>query len=404
MRILHTADWHLGRTLEGRSRQPEQEAVMDEICRIADDEKIDAVLMAGDVFDTVNPPAASETLFFNTVHRLSKNGKRPIVIISGNHDNPDRLQASAPLADYQGITLVGRPIDHLLTVPVPQCSMEMMVSAVPYPSESRLNEVLSVMNEEERIQEAYDERLAYLFSKHENDFRKDTVNVMMSHLFVAGGKESESERPVQIGGAYTVSTGSLPKRAQYTALGHLHRPQTIHHGTAPARYSGSPLAYSFSEANQPKSVTIIDVEPGEEAQVQEIYLSSGKPLVRWRAKNGIEDVYEWIEAGRDGNAWIDLEIKLTEALSVHDIQQLRKYHSGIIHIKPIYAEKEAIEESLRSSETPIDELFTKFYKQQTGGAEPGSDLIQLFLELINERADEENHAESGRDADCVRSN
>ncbi|MER2141445.1 MAG: exonuclease subunit SbcD, partial [Priestia megaterium] len=109
MRLLHTADWHLGRTLEGRSRLAEQAQFLDELADIVEEEKVDAILMAGDAFDTVNPPAAAEQLFYESMSRLSNNGKRPIIVIAGNHDNPDRLSAASPLAVHQNITLLGLP-------------------------------------------------------------------------------------------------------------------------------------------------------------------------------------------------------------------------------------------------------------------------------------------------------
>ncbi|WP_339062863.1 exonuclease subunit SbcD [Tepidibacillus marianensis] len=113
MRVLHTADWHLGKTLEGRDRQQEQIKVMEEICQIADDEQIDLVLIAGDIYQTVNPPAWAEQLFYETIHRLSNFGKRAVVVISGNHDQPERIRAAHPLADKQGVYLLGLPTDQV---------------------------------------------------------------------------------------------------------------------------------------------------------------------------------------------------------------------------------------------------------------------------------------------------
>ncbi|GGE50221.1 nuclease SbcCD subunit D [Pullulanibacillus camelliae] len=388
MRLLHTADWHLGRSLEGRSRQSEQEAVLAEIISIANDEKVDAVIMAGDVYDSVNPPAASEILFYETMKQLSHGGKRPVVVISGNHDSPERVEAASPLALTHGITLVGRPSQGPLTIAIPSCHQELVISAVPYPSESRLNECLSEMNEEAYIRSAYDERLSVLFHSHAQAFKKEAVNVVMSHLFIAGGRESDSERPIQIGGAYTVSPSSLDVGADYVALGHLHRPQSLAFGQTPGRYSGSPLAYSFSEANQPKSVTLIDCEPGQPADIREIYLKSGKPLVRWSAKQGLEEVYQWIEAGRDKQAWVDLEITLKDALAIRDIQNLRKAHEGLIHIRPIYLEAENDELFTRLSELPLQDIFGRFYRQQTGGADPDQALVELFLEMAKETEEE----------------
>ncbi|MCO7176005.1 exonuclease SbcCD subunit D [Sporolactobacillus kofuensis] len=382
MRLLHTADWHLGRTLEGRSREEEQEHVMEEICLIAEDQKVDAVLMAGDVFDTVNPPATSEALFYETAQKLSKGGSRPVFIIAGNHDSPERLEASRPLAGRQGITIVGKPILHPRTFPIVKTNEDLILSSVPYPSESRLNEVLSSINDEEIIKQAYNERLTELFKQHAQFFRKDAVNIVMTHLFAAGGKESDSERPIQVGGAYTVHPSAFPKSAQYVALGHLHRPQTLSGSQVPIRYAGSPLAYSFSESGQPKSVTIIDVAPGECAKSETVELTSGRPLTRWHAENGLTEVRQWIEEGRDAEAWIDLEIRLDEAMSMHEIQSLRKAYPRIVNIRPLYKESSLLVHEQNRSRLPIDELFIRFYKNQMDGAEPGDALIQLFMQLI----------------------
>src|SRR5688500_4361574 len=111
MRILHTADWHLGRRLAGRSRHDEQIAVLDEICRIADDENVDVVVVAGDVFDAFVPPAEAEALFYSTMTRLADSGRRAVVVIAGNHDSPDRLIAADPYARSLGISTLGFPKD-----------------------------------------------------------------------------------------------------------------------------------------------------------------------------------------------------------------------------------------------------------------------------------------------------
>ncbi|HET7616240.1 MAG TPA: exonuclease SbcCD subunit D [Bacillales bacterium] len=386
MRILHTADWHLGRTLEGRSRQREQEQFIDELCDLAEDERVDAVLMAGDAFDSVNPPAVSEQLFYEAMSRLSNSGKRPIVAVSGNHDNPDRLSASSPLASGQGITLIGRPTSDLVEIETPN-GESLRLAALPYPSESRLNEVLSQSGGEELLQEAYNNRIKGLFDKLAKGFQKDAVNLAISHLFVAGGEETESERPIQIGGAYTVHSNALPESAQYVALGHLHRPQNIKGAHMPIRYSGSPLAYSFSEAGQAKSVTIAELSPGKPADVNEIVLSCGKPLVRWKAREGIQQVYQWLDEGKDENAWIDLEIHLTDALSLEEIHRLRKRHPGFIHIRPQFADAPGDDQGVVRESMPIDELFRRFYQRQTGGGVPNERLTELFLEIAGESSE-----------------
>ncbi|WP_027414694.1 exonuclease SbcCD subunit D [Aneurinibacillus terranovensis] len=389
MRILHTADWHFGRTLEGRSRLPEQEAFVDELCDIVEREKIDVILLAGDVYDTVNPPAVAEQLFYESMARLSDGGRRHVVIIAGNHDNPERLAASRPLADKQGIILQGMPVPTVYTLNVTSTQEQARIFALPYPSESRLQELLVSSSEEYILRKAYDERLAYLFALQSREFTPSTVNLAMSHLYVLGSSESDSERPIQVGGAYTVSATTLPAAAQYVALGHLHKPQNVAKAPTLARYSGSPLAYSFSEAGQAKSVTVVDAAPGESAQMEEIFLTSGRPLVKWEAKEGLQQVYAWIDEGQDANAWIDLKIHVSDAIPIEEIHQLRKSHSGLITIQPVYPAVTGEEIRVARSGLPIDELFARFYERQTGGGTPDEQTRKLFLELIGEEEEGE---------------
>lgn len=142
MRILHTGDWHLGRTLEGRSRFREQEMFMDELIQLTRDQQVDMILMAGDVYDSVNPPAAAEGLFYDAAARLNDNGCQ-LVVIAGNHDQPERISAVSPLVAQRGITLVGLPSSRSVIVDVPRTKERAVIAALPYPSEARLSELLA---------------------------------------------------------------------------------------------------------------------------------------------------------------------------------------------------------------------------------------------------------------------
>ncbi|MDQ0255167.1 exonuclease SbcD [Evansella vedderi] len=388
MRLLHTADWHLGRTLEGRDRLPEHEQFFDELLEIVEDQKVDAVLMAGDVFDSVNPPAKAEELFYETVARLSDNGNRPIIIIAGNHDHPDRLAAARTLIKKQGITILGYPTMEKVKIHIPNRDMLLNVAALPYPSESRLKESFVEEGDELALREAYDEKVNWIFQELTKDFSPKDINVAMSHIFVAGGNSTESERPIEVGGAYTIRATNLPDTVQYTALGHLHRPQDVKRAPKPARYSGSPLAFSFSEAGYAKSVTIVDVEPWGEATWEEVHLRSGTPLVRWRATKGIPQVFQWMDEKRDANAWIELEVHMEETPSMEEIHQMKKAYPGLLTIRPVFPEEQIAATSEPSKHVPIDELFQRFYSRQTGGAVAEDELVSLFLELINEEVSE----------------
>ncbi|MGC7846977.1 exonuclease SbcCD subunit D [Desulforudis sp. 1088] len=405
MRFLHTSDWHLGRTLEGRSRQDEQEEFSQELCRLADDEKIDAVLVAGDVFDTFNPSSAAEQLFYDTLDQLAAGGRRAVVVIAGNHDSPERLVAASPLARRHGIVLLGLPDDQPPVAPgagldnvsvlaggaswlelaVPGCDHTAVILALPYPSEARLGELLQEpLDDEAALQQAYSAKIRRLFGRLTANYRPDTVNIAMSHMFVQGGRTSDSERPVfSLGGANTVLPEDLPGGAQYVALGHLHRPQAVSRRAAVCRYAGAPLAYSFSEAGQAKSVAVVDVQPGRPAVVREVPLTGGRPLVRWQAAEGLDQVYRWLDEGRDPRAWIDLEVTVGGPLSLQEVHELRRACARFVHIRAVYPELQRDRQAESRAGLPVDQLFKRFYARKYG-TEPDGQLVALFLEMLGE--------------------
>lgn len=412
MRILHTADWHFGRQLEGRDRRVEQAAFVDELARIADERKVDLVLVAGDVYDSVNPPAWAEELFYEALERLSAEGRRAVVVIAGNHDQPERVRAAAPLATKHGIVLLGLPKEapllsteevssdrvrivqggpSWLELAVPGCEHHAVVLALPYPSESRLKELLSESFTQEQMQLAFSERIAQLFEELSGHFREDTVNLVTSHLFVMGGMETDSERPIQIGGTLTVSPQAFPKNADYVALGHLHRLQKLSEKPL-VRYSGSPLSYSFSEAGQSKAVVLVEVEPGTEVQEEIIYLTSGRPLARWRATEGIAQVEKWLAEGRDAGSWIDLELHVSDVIDPAEFQRVRKLSDDFLKIQRVVVREDNQNEDgaqrVELTELTSDQLFRRFYERRRG-AEPDERLVAMFQRLLAETGGEE---------------
>ena len=235
MRILHTADWHLGKSLEKRSRIDEQRKFLDDFIEIAKENDIDLVIIAGDIYDSSNPPAIAEKMFYDTLKKISDNGKRLILIIAGNHDNPERLVASAPLAREHGIIMVGTLKTIIDTgnygrhkiinsgegfIEIEINGEKAVILTVPYLSEKRLNEVLykDMDSDEERIK-SYSDRVFSLFDSLKDNYREDTINLLVSHFYAMGSEEGGSERSIQLGGSYIVNCECFPKEAQYIALG-----------------------------------------------------------------------------------------------------------------------------------------------------------------------------------------
>lgn len=420
MRILHTSDWHLGRSLENISRIEEQREFIDCLCKMVESEKIDLVLVAGDIFDTYNPSASAEGLFYDALERLNDKGRRAVVVIAGNHDNPERLCAASPLAYKNGIILLGYPGSDAgsyksngrsieiaasgpgwLEICIHGCEHNAVIITLPYPSESRLEEVLSKDADEGTLQKAYSEKIGSIFSKLSCKYRDDTVNLIVGHLFLRGGKESESERTLQVGGALTVDTAVLPPNAHFAAFGHLHRPQEMKNSPCPVFYSGSPLAYSFSEADYSKAVYIVDAVPGAAANIRTVYLECGKPLKRWVAGEGIGQALQWCEEGRDRNAWIDLEISTDRVLTGEEQKNLRTLHPGIINIRPrLKTEASDIPDAPSREGRKIDELFRDFYKYRMGVEMP-EELMKTFLEVLNEDAEAQTEGDSSYETETA---
>ncbi len=314
MKILHTSDWHLGKRLEDFSRLEEQQAVMQEICEIAEREQADAVIVAGDLFDTFNPPTEAVDLLYKTLKRLTANGRRPVIAIAGNHDSPDRIEAPDPLARECGIIFAGYPhsmvspfrIDSglqvlktdegFLEVALPDSDTPLRILLTPYANEYRLKTFLGEENSEEELRGLLGRKWQSLADRYCDN---RGVNILLSHLFMVRKgdplpEEPEEEKPIlHVGGAQAIYTENIPSQIQYTALGHLHRMHRVDSSPAPAYYSGSPLSYSFAEANQQKYLLLVEVVPGGAATVREFPLTWGKRLLHKKA-DGMEDALEWL--------------------------------------------------------------------------------------------------------------
>lgn len=401
MKFIHTSDWHLGKSLEGHSRLEEQEQFCDDFVKLVNDNDIDMVIIAGDIYDTSNPPAQAEKLFYKTVSRLANNGERCVLIISGNHDNPERLAAITPLAHEQGIIVLGYPLSstekakykgfEILEAKEGCLKVEIKgekatIITLPYPSEKRLNEAIGNPSNDEEAQKTYSERVGELFRELEENFQEDTINIAVSHIFVVGGEGTDSERPIQLGGSLLVEKKDLPTKAQYIALGHLHKPQKASHRLN-AYYSGSPLQYSKDERSYAKGANIVDLKAGESPIIQSIYFKNYKPIEVFKC-NGIEEAIKICEDNKDRNIWSYFEIKTEHVISQSEIKKMKELLDDIIEIRPIIT-SEYNEEEIDINEKSMGELFKEFYQFSTG-LDPRGELMDLFLDIISEEGDLED--------------
>ncbi|MBE6023805.1 MAG: exonuclease SbcCD subunit D [Cellulosilyticum sp.] len=406
MRILHTGDWHLGKNLEGHSRLQEQEAFLQDFVQIVEEQNIDLIIIAGDVYDTSNPPAAAEKLFYDTLKKLSRNGERITLVIAGNHDNPERLVAAGPLAREHGIIMVGTPKTIVPTgaygchevvvsgegyIELKMNGENAVILTIPYPSEKRLNEVLyHEMEEAEERAITYGERIKVLFDNLSIHYRKDTINLVTSHLFAMDSEEGGSERSIQLGGSYIVSGDCFPTDAQYIALGHVHKPQIVPGTNKRARYSGSPLHYNKKEINFTKKCFVVEVKPQEEAIIEEIPFKVYKPIEVWKCES-IEAAIERCEAEKERAVYVYLEITTDRYIREDEIKQMKSLKADILEILPKIDGEDEEEAALEQlTEQPISDVFKAFYKKERG-VEVEDEVLQVLLNLLGEEEEDETH-------------
>lgn len=400
MKILHTADWHLGKRLDRFSRLEEQVLVMEEIVQIADEQNVDLILIAGDLFDNFNPGVEAIELFYKTLKRLSLNGKRPVIAISGNHDSPNLIDAPDPLARECGIILIGHPkatvqpfeLEHFKISKSAEGFIEMelqhqnfpiRILHTPYANEIRLKEYFGEDKEAE-----LNIVLAEHWKKNADHFCDESgVNLLMTHLYINKKgvpilEEPEGEKPIKIGNADLVFSDIIPTQIQYTALGHLHGFQNIGTDEKPVIYSSSPLCYSFSEAGQTKYVSIINAEPNQQVSFEKIALQNGKKLVR-KTFDSIENTVKWLNENQ--NTLVELTLESETFLTADERKRLYQSHSGIVHLIPKIKNQETNENNLSeiNLNQDIQTLFKDYFKSKNGGQEANEELTNLFNEIAS---------------------
>jgi exonuclease SbcD len=403
MRILHTSDWHLGKNLEGYSRMDEQEAFLNDFIEIVESNNIDLIIIAGDVYDSPNPPARAEKMFYDTLKKLSSNGERITLVIAGNHDNPERLVAAGPLARDHGIIMVGTPKSVVIDgeygnhkiinsgegfIEVEIKNEKAIILTVPYPSEKRLNEVLyGAMDEEEERLKSYSDRIKTLFETLSEKYREDTVNIATSHLFAMGSEEAGSERNIQLGGSFIVDGSCFPKNAQYIALGHVHKPQVVPGTYKRARYAGSPIHYNKKEINFKKKCFIVDVKAGEECNIQEVEFKVYKPIEIWKCES-IEEAIDKCEENKEKDCWVYLEITTDRYIREDEIKLMKNTKKDILEIVPkIVGENNEDIDISSFSEKSFGDIFKEFYlKERKVEAQP--EVVDLLLSIIKEGEEE----------------
>jgi exonuclease SbcD len=281
LKFLHTADWHVGKTLKGRDRLDEQRAVLAEIAGLVETNAVDAVLVSGDVYDLSAPSAAAQQLVVQGLLRMRRAGAE-VIVIAGNHDHGPTFEAYRPLMGVAGITLAGtvRPQDRggVIRFKARSDGADTQVAVLPFLSQRyavRAAEI--VANTPSENVRVYDEQVRQVIGSLTGGFGGDTVNLVMSHITCVGGSFGGGERSAQSIFEYSVPASIFPVSAHYVALGHLHRRQVLP-APAPVHYSGAPLAVDFGEQDNTSVVCLVEAAPGIPARITDIPVTAGRRL------------------------------------------------------------------------------------------------------------------------------
>ena len=382
MRFLHTGDWHVGKTLRGRSRADEHRAVLKEIAELARDQKVDIALVAGDLFDSASPTAESEEIVYGALLELA-HASEWVVVISGNHDNPRRLAAVEPLMRLTNIRVLPAPaLPEDGGVIVLQTKVgDARIAMLPF-----LSQRLIVKADDLMMRDTFEHLGSYAERAHRivqslcpdnADAPPQTVDILLAHAMVHGGVMGGGERQAHTIFEYSIPTTAFPSSLHYTALGHLHRAQKLP-GACPIWYSGSPLQLDFGETRDDKSVNIVDAELGVPATVASLPLTAGRHLRH--VKTTMEKLIE--VAAEAGDDYLRVEIDAPPAPGLSDQVRARLPNAVDVQVSRCHPKRDDTDRAhpTRIGRSPR-ELFHEYLSER---GEDDRRLKALFDELLEE--------------------
>ncbi|MFG2143710.1 exonuclease SbcCD subunit D [Streptomyces sp. NPDC048696] len=391
MRFLHTSDWHLGRSFHRVSLLDAQAAFLDHLVATVREFAVDAVLVAGDVYDRAVPPLAAVELFDRAIHRLADAGV-PTVMISGNHDSARRLGVGAGLIERAGIHLRTDPAGCSTPVLLADAHGDVACYGLPY------LEPALVRDEFKTAKAGHEQVLSAAMERVRADLAArapGTRSVVLAHAFVAGGEPSDSERDITVGGVAAVPAGVFDG-VDYVALGHLHGSQTL---TERVRYSGSPLAYSFSETTHRKSMWLVDLAADGAVTAERIDCPVPRALARVRGR--LDDLLADPALERHEEAWV--EATLTDPVRPDDAMArlaARFPHTLSLVFEPDRAPEDPLASYARRLQGRTDqEIAEDFVAHVRGGSGPDEHertvLRGAFDDVRVEEALTLDHARAG---------
>ncbi len=363
MKFIHTSDWHIGRQFHNVSLLEDQRHVLKQLLDYIENVPVNAVIIAGDIYDRSVPPAAAVELLDEVLNKICSDLGVQVILIPGNHDSSRRLRFAARQLKKSGLHIIGDFEQIIEPVIVSGSEFNVNFYGIPYADPE------SIRNRYDVEVTTYDEAYAHLIEQINSVKLNESINVLISHCFIDGAEESDSERPLSIGGADRVSF-ELFSDFDYVALGHLHSPQ--YKGKEHIRYSGSILKYSFSEQHQKKGFTLVEMDSSGLKSTSHIPLI---PLHNLRIVEG--ELNTIIEQGKvDPDNEDYLLVRLTDRHAILDpMGKLREVYPNVLHLEKLgmleTGEQKLSRDTLKRGEL---EMFRDFFAQVSGqGLTPEQD-------------------------------
>ena len=355
LKFIHTADWHLGKLVHGIYMTNDQREALNQFVKLVEEEKPDAIVIAGDLYDRSVPPTEAVELLDEMLYKLNVELNTPIVAISGNHDSAERLSFGSSWYRNSDFYLTGKLTKEFRPVQINGVNFYL----IPYAEPGIVRELLT----NDTIH-SHQEAMRAIIEKIEKNMNHNEPNVFVGHAFVLGGQVSDSERTLSVGGSGCVGA-ELFAPFSYTALGHLHSPDAIRHDTV--KYSGSLLKYSFSEAKQNKSISIIEMN--QNGEFEQRYRSLAPKLDMREIEGHLEEL---LDPSFYEKQKCDDYLKVTlldDGALLDPINKLRQIYPNVLHLERNISLKDmkrkqnfTVEKDDRKSEL---ELFEQFYQEMT---------------------------------------
>jgi len=404
MKVLHTADWHLGKRLEQCERTEEHQQFLDWLIAKLTEQCIDVLIVAGDIFDTGTPSNAALKQYYDFLWKVKNTCCKEVIIIGGNHDSVTTLNAPKDLLKYFNVHVVGGVPDNFTDQIIPitnsKQELQLVVCAVPFLRDKDVR--LSVAGEnaadtEKRLKEGICAHYNS-FKQHVASYKAEGIPVIATgHLFAASGAHSDSEKDIHVGNLGQVCGDEFPEEFDYVALGHLHRPQVVNKMNH-IRYSGSPIPLSFSENEDAKVVLILTFEDGKISQLEEFEIPCCRKLIR--IKGSLEKVKSKLLLLQDDGlcypAWVEVQVE-TDGF-IYDIEeQLNKMTENKPFVERLFIRQQRLRALRNLDEQTADAITltdidpkTVFRKKAESVFPDGEidDLLQTFdevMELMRQR-------------------